>query len=589
MFMTYVPIVLLTVLLALFVWNKWRYDVVAVFGLVVAVIIGIVPANKAFEGFAHPAVILVAAALIISRTLQLSGALHAVLGFLPVKGKPLWAQLLIVCSATMFLSAFINNVAAVALMIPFVISLAYQSKTSARLYLMPIAFSSILGGMITLIGTPPNIIIATFRAQAGKAPAFSMFDFTPVGITLALVGLVIICFAARRLIPAKAVVESTSLMAGLREYLTDLLVSPESPMIGTTIREFIEKYPEVVILGVRRSEKTYLVPAPYEKLQAEDVLIIEAPSDNIGILVSDEKFVIQANISTNEKNNVEEMMIVELIVPSSSASLGRSSKQLDIRWKYGVNVLGVARSGHRMSRHLADVIFTVGDIVLVQGSGERITQIVEDMGWVFISEQPKVEIRKKNVILPIVLFASAILASYLGFLNITIAFVGCALIYVVLGLLRPNEVYDAVEWPVIVLLACLIPIGVAMETSGSLQLIANLIGGLGKSLGPVSVLAILMLVTIFLTNIVNNAAAAIVMAPVGLRLAEQLQVSPDTMLMAVAIASSTAFITPIAHQSNTLVLEPGEYKFQEYAYLGLPLTIFVFIVSIPMLLLFWPL
>lgn len=585
----YAPIILLAVLLVLFVWNRWRYDIVAIFGLLCSVAFGFVPTELAFLGFGHPAVVLVAAALIISAGLKSSGALQAIMGSLPVEGKSLWFQLLVVCGVTALLSAFINNVAAVALMIPFVVKLAYNSKRSIRLYLMPLAFASLLGGFITLIGTPPNIIIATYRAQALDMERFSMFDFSPVGLTLCFGGLIFISLFSHFFIKVSKVPEE-GLLKETRDFLTELQVGEKSPLIGTTIREFLEMYPECNLLGVKRKSRDFVaMPSQFERLEAGEYLVMEASSEVLETLVSKEEFVLLGEDDRTLKMlQGEEKTIVELIVPADAFAVGRSSRDLDLRWKYSVNVLGIARVRSRITRQLSDVLFHVGDIVLLQGEESNIARAVKDMGWVFLSEQSSLFQYRREIFRPVILFIIAIVGSYLGYFDITLAFTGCAFLYVLMGYIRPTELYTKIEWPVIVLLACLIPIGQGMESAGSLEIISDSILSLVVGLSPIYILAIIMTFTILLTNVINNAAAAIVMAPVAVELARQLKVSPDALLMAVAVSASAAFLTPIGHQSNALVMEPGGYEFKEYSYLGFPLTLLVLLLALPCLLFFWP-
>lgn len=436
----YVPLLLMLFLLILFTWNRWRYDLVAIFGLLLAVSLNIVPVEKAFLGFAHPAVILVAAALMISQALQSSGALEALLGLLPVEGRALPLQLLMVCSVTVFLSAFINNVAAVALMIPFVISLAYKSDRSARLYLMPIAFSSLLGGMITLIGTPPNIIIATFRGQLPDRTRFSMFDFTPIGLSISVIGLLFIAFAARFLITAPKSTQQESMLDTLRDFLTDMTVNQDSPLIGSTLREFIETHEEITVLGLRRDQKTQLFPSPYERFKENDILVIEAKSEAISLLSEEKGLSTQSEKVLTNFEEDEEVIVVEVIIPSQSKALGNSSKSLDFRWRYQVNVLGVARAGHRLSRSLSDVVFAVGDIILLQGTKDNINKTMQAMNWIFLKERTEAfKLKKKAITLPIGIFMVAILGSYFKLMDITIAFIGCALVYILLGYLKSKK------------------------------------------------------------------------------------------------------------------------------------------------------
>lgn len=584
----YIPIILLTVLLILFIWDRWRYDLVAVFGLICSVALGIVPIEVAFQGFGHPAVVLVAAALIISAGLKSSGALQAVMGSLPVEGRSLWLQLLVTCGVTAALSAFINNVAAVALMIPFVVKLAHNSKRSARLYLMPLAFASLLGGLTTLIGTPPNIIIAAYRARAlGKEP-FTMFDFTPVGATLCLIGIIFISLCSRFFIKVSETSEDT-LLKEKRDFLTELQVTDKSPLLGITMRELLDKYPDCNLLGIKRNSRVFEMPSQFEILKSGDYLIVEAVSEVIEMLISKEGLALLGKDRSLEVLADEDGMIGEFIVPAEAFAVGRSSKDLDLRWKFSVNVLGIARTGKRITRQLSDVIYRVGDIVLLQGKKSNIAKAAENMSWVFLSERSTLFQNKREIFRPVLIFIVAIAGSFLGYFDITLAFVSSALLFVLLGYVRLHELYDKIEWPVIVLLACLIPIGEGMEAAGSLKIVSNSILSMAVGLGPIYILAIVMTFTVLLTNVINNAAAAIVMAPVAIELAKQLKASPDALLMAVVVATSTAFMTPIAHQSNALVMEPGGYKFKEYFYLGFPLTLLILLFALPCLLFFWPL
>lgn len=585
----YTPLILLAVLLVLFVWDRWRYDMVAVFGLLCAIFLGFVPVEIAFHGFGHPAVVLVAAALIISAGLKSSGALQAMMGSLPVEGKSLWFQLLVICGVTAFLSAFINNVAAVALMIPFVTKLAYTSKRSARLYLMPLAFASLLGGIITLIGTPPNIIIATYRAQALNTERFSMFDFTPVGLVLCIFGILFIAFFSRFFIKVSEEHTDGELLKVTRDFLTELQVGKNSPLIGMTFREILQRNPGCNFLGVKRGTSPMTIPDQFEKLEADDILIVEAIADVLELLITKDGLVLLSGEKSLEILQNENAKIVELLVPAETFSVGRSSKSMDLRWEYSINVLGIARTGERITRQLSDVLFHVGDIVLLQGQSANISRAAKDMGWVFLSERSSLFKQKRSIFFPPLLFAAGIVVSYLGYVDITVAFVGCSLIYVLLGYVRPNELYSKIEWPVIVLLACLIPIGEGLDKAGSLEIISNSVQAMVSGLNPAFILVIIMAVTMLLTNVINNAAAAIVMAPVAVELAKQLNVSPDSLLMAVALAASAAFITPIGHQSNALVMVPGGYSFKEYSYLGVPISILYLVLAVPCLLAVWPL
>jgi len=377
-----------------------------------------------------------------------------------------------------------------------------------------------------------------------------------------------------------------------RDFLTELIANKDCKLIGYNVRELSEKYSEANVLGIKRGEHVRLVPSQFEKIQENDSIIIEAISETIEDLIGKEGFTLhtgESRAKSKENFTSPDVTVVEVIVPAGSAALGRSSKDLDIRWKYAVNVLGVARAGTRFHRRLQDVIFHVGDVILLHGSQENIARLMSDKDWVFMNVRDKLFKRKHAVITPIVLFAAALAGSYFGFFEITFGFVACAFLYVLLGYLQTKDLYHSVEWPIIVLLACLIPVGEGMESSGSLLIVTDIMEKFSAGMGPGAVLAMVMVITMVLTNVINNAAAAIVMAPVAVQLAKQMAVSSDALLMGVAVAASAAFLTPIGHQSNALVMEPGKYKFKEYFYLGFPLSLVTLAIGIPAIMYFWPL
>ncbi|PIT99510.1 MAG: hypothetical protein COT74_10955 [Bdellovibrionales bacterium CG10_big_fil_rev_8_21_14_0_10_45_34] len=416
-----------------------------------------------------------------------------------------------------------------------------------------------------------------------------MFDFTPVGFVLCLAGVLAISFFSRFFIRAPESQDEGDLLKVIRDFLTEVKVGKGSPLVGTTLLEFLSRYPECALLGLKNGDQLFRAPSQFRKIEAGDLLIVEATSEVLETLVSKERLQLLGGQDSEQILKEADCTIVELVVPADAFAVGRSSKTMDLRWEYSVNVLGIARAGNRITRELSDVIYHVGDILLLQGQKENIARAVKDMGLVFLSERQALFQYKREIFLPVLLFAAAITGNLMGYIDITVAFVGCSLLYVLLGYIKPKEIYSKVEWPVIVLLACLIPLGEGMEAAGSLKVISDSVLVVASGLSPVFILAIIMTVTVLLTNVINNAAAAIIMAPVALEIARQLKVSPDSLLMGVAVAASTAFITPIAHQSNTLVMEPGGYAFKDYSYLGAPLTLIILLLAIPTLLMVWPL
>jgi di/tricarboxylate transporter len=571
--------------LVLFLWGKWRYDLVAMMSLIVAVLFKVVPIEKAFLGFGHPAVILVAAALVISAGINSTGVMQLMLGKLSLDNKPLKMQLLIICALTALLSGFINNVGAVALMMPYVLTLAHKSKKSPQNYLIPLAYSSLLGGLITLIGTPPNIIVSAYRSKVSGAP-FSMFDFTPVGAFLTLGGLIFVVFTFQFWLKVKAS-KNDDRLEDSQSFLTEFEVTEESTLYQNTVAEFLETSTEITLLGLVSKSGLKLLNSKYYRFNSGDIIVVEGHTDVLEEMVQTCKLKLISDTISEDVAREGESELIEVVMPAHSKMLQRSARQLDMRWRYGVNLFGVARSGQRVKRRLSDVIFQVGDILLLQGSHENIKKMVEFYELIYLSEKSFQHRFSRSVLLPIIIFSTGLILNFFGFIDITISLVGCALLYVMLGYVKPQELYGKIEWPVIVLVGCMIPLGEGLEKSGAVSLIASGLLHFSGESSPYLSLSLLMGVTMVLTNLINNSAAAVVMVPVAIELAQRSELPTDLFLMGVALAASSAFATPIGHQSNAIVMEPGNYKFNDFMKVGIPLSIFLLIIAVPLLFKFW--
>ena len=581
----------LALALVMFVWGRFRYDLVALLALLAVVLTGVLPISEAFTGFSHPAVITVAAVLVISRALQNAGIVDVVIRVLaPFKGRvtlQLVAQTLVVA----VLSAFMNNIGAMALMLPVALRNAYREGYSPAKALMPLAFGSILGGMTTLIGTPPNIIISTFRAEA-LGEGFAMFAFAPVGATVALIGVAFVALIGWRLIPAERVeAESRETLFDVSDYLTELRVPEKSKLTDKRIFE-VERLvdEEVVIVGLVRDGSRRLAPHGYESVRDGDVLVVEAdPAALKEMIAVTDLELEEAREFSREDLGSDEVVIFEAIVGSVSTLRGRTPAKLQLRTRHGINLLAVARQGRKVRRRLSDVSFQPGDVLLLQGPEERVREAVAEFGLLPLAERDVNISRPKHLLLSAVIFAAAIVTVIAGLLPVHIAFVVAVAALALLNVIRRDEIYSAVDWPVIVLLGAMIPVGTALELSGGTALLADGMLALTGDLGAVWVLVVLMIGTMFLSDVINNNATAVLMAPLALDLANRLQVSADPMLMAVAIGASCAFLTPIGHQSNTLVFEPGGYRFGDYWRMGLPLEGLIVLISVPLILLVFPL
>jgi di/tricarboxylate transporter len=564
--------------------------VVSLLALLAATVTGLVPWNQAFLGFGHPAVITVAAVLVASRGLLNSGVVDVMAGWLSRAGDSPTRQVASLTGLVTILSGFMNNVGAMALLLPVGIRMAIRSGNSPSILLMPLAFGSLLGGLLTLIGTPPNIIIATFRAESVGDP-FGMFDFTPVGLGVALSGFLFISLIGWRLVPVRKSPSSKERLFEIENYLTEVLIPEGARMAGKTLQDVREaSKADFQVLGLLSGETRLASPSIFHPLMPGEILLVESDADELKIFLDDTGFQLG-----EEKKVVEEalssgdMGIVEAVVKTDSRLLGRTARSASLRWRYGVNLVGVARHGIQLQKRLGQVRFQAGDVLLLQGPREHLPEILNTMGCLPLAERGLRLGHPRRIILSVAIFGSAILAVAVGLLPVQIALVSAAVAMVMGGLMNLREVYTSIDWPVIILLGAMIPVGRALETTGGAGLIAESILSLSGGYPPIVSLAMLLVITMFLSDIVNNAAAAVLMAPIGLGIASFMNLSPDPFLMAVAIGASCAFLTPIGHQSNTLVMGPGGYQFGDYWRMGLPMELVIAVVSIPLIVIFWPL
>lgn len=635
-------LVILLSAIVLFLWGRWRHDIVAAATLLACVFTGLVVPEQAFAGFAHPAVITVGCVLVLSFGLQTSGAIDAIaLKLMPNSERPMLNVAALIAIGAV-LSGFINNIGALALLTPVALQLARRQNLPPGRVLMPLSFGTILGGMTTMIGTPPNLIVASFRAQTGME-SFAMFDFTPVGFVVALFGVVFVVLIGWRLVPHRRQDDVDSFDTG--KYLTEVRVEDDSEVIGKTlckVEELLEKA-DAQIVGLVRNELQVVVPHPRSVVRKDDILIIEAEPESLAAVLSSldlhlEEAVEQGGESSEEDANQDdkeetekkektskakakkkaksssqktavaeesaaeaaninepvqaqsgEYVIQELGVMAGANIIGQSATDMQIRTLYGLNLLAVSREGRRSIKRLRTTPIQAGDLLLMQGAPESLSVFASEYGCVPLAARAiRIPSRRKAIIASLVLLL-AIAGAAFGVLPAAIAFATGVLAFMVLRILPLRKVYNAVDWPVIVLLAALIPVAEAMETTGTADLIAR---GLLENIAqgqPIVALVLILIVTMTLSDFMNNAATAAVMCPLAISAAQQLGVNPDAFLMAVAVGASCAFLTPIGHQNNTLILGPGGFRFGDYWRLGLPLEILVVAVAVPMLLWIWPL
>jgi di/tricarboxylate transporter len=582
---------ILLLLFALLIWGRWRYDLVAFAALVTALVAGVVPADQAFAGFGHPATVVVALVLVVSRGLSNSGVVEYLAGKVIDATRPLFAHIGIMSGLAAVLSAVMNNVAALALLMPVDLEAAAKAKRSPALTLMPLSFASILGGLATLIGTPPNIIIATFRGEALGEP-FDMFDFTPVGATCALAGVLFVALVGWRLIPTeRGAHDSPRELFELEDYVAELKVPEGAKAIDQKVAELTEpsESSDIQVLGLIRRGNRLPAGARQVRVIEGDVLVLQAGPEAI------EKFAGAHGldyVDTDQGPGIlkgGDLELAEVVVPPGARIDKRSALSLRLLQRYSVHLLGVSRQGQRLRERVRRLVVQAGDVLLLLGPSEELNEAVQRIGCLPLAKRGLQVLQREKAGLAVATFVAAIGLASFGLIYLPVALAAVVAVYVFAGIVPLRELYDSVEWPVIVLLGSLIPIGQALETSGGTALIAGGLVSLSAGQSAAVVLTLLMIITMTLSDVMNNTATAVIAAPIALDVAGRLGVNPDPFLMAVAIAASCAFLTPIGHKNNTLIMGPGGYKFGDYWRMGLPLEVLVIVVSVPMILLVWPL
>ena len=603
---------ILVATIGLFIWGRWRHDVVALGALLACVLVGLVPDEQAFHGFGHPAVITVACVLVLSHGLQVTGVIDALAQrILPSNAGPM-LSIAALTGLGALLSAFMNNVGALALLMPIALQIAAKQALPPGRVLMPLAFGTILGGMTTLIGTPPNLIVSSFRAQSGAGP-FAMFDFSPVGVAVALTGVLFIALLGWRLVPKREVAGAASFDTGT--YLTEARVKPGAKAAGKTLREVEQLLDEAdaQVIGMLRNDLRLSVPDPRHILRVDDLLVIEAEPESLGTVLgklglqleAERKLEVQADAGstadtqdtanspgadTDKKDSGDiDIVLQELLVRPDSQLVGRSARSTRLRSRYSINLLAISRASHRSIKRLRSTLFERGDVLLMQGALGDIAEFASDYACVPLADRAIKIPNPTHAGLALGVMLLAVAISAVGLLSAAVAFAAGVLVFMVLRVVPLRSIYESIDWPVIVLLGALLPVAGAMSTSGAADLLARLLMEHVAQGNPVIVLTLLLVVTMTLSDVMNNAATAAVMCPIALSAASQLGVSPDSLLMAVAIGASCSFLTPIGHQNNTLILSPGGFRFGDYWRLGLPLEILVALVSVPLLLVVWPL
>jgi len=562
--------IILAATLVLFVIDILRFDIIALLALLAVTLFGLIPFNDAFSGFSNPAVITVAAVLVLSRGLENSGFVASIgKQLIKIKGGKT-VQIALLTGLAAILSTFMNNVGSVALLLPVALYISREREIPASTLLMPMAFSAHFGGMITLIGTPTNLIISSFREEVLGIP-YQMFDFAPVGLVTAIISVLFIAIIGWRLIPKRKSQASGKELFDINRYVSEVKLPENSNLVGERLSE-ISKYSEnsLNVLSLVRNDEKRMAPASQTNFQVGDILIIQCETKSLENLVSNANVELVGSKKIEREDLVtEEMTLVEAIVTKNSALNNNSASNIDLRRRYGINLLAIFRQGTQLHDRLDKIVIKEGDVLLLQGHPNTIGEVMSALAILPLAER-NIRIGKAKRMFPtLLIFIAAVLLAALNITPVAISFTIGAVTMILFNLISLREAYESINWPILVLLGAMIPVGEALETTGGAQLVADTILRFGSNLSVPILIAIVMITTMFLSDLVNNAAAVILMAPIGISLAQSLGGSVDTLLMGIVIASSCAFLTPIGHQSNTLVMGPGGYKFGDYWRLGL--------------------
>ncbi len=576
-------------MMALFVWGRIRYDLVAMLGLLAAIAVGIVPFDQAFTGFSDDIVIIVGSALLVSAAVARSGVAERLIAPLAPYLTTTRAQVVVLTGAVALLSAFVKNVGALAIFMPIAFQLARRAGTSPSRLLMPMAFGALLGGIVTLIGTSPNVIVSRMRAELLGEP-FRMFDFAPVGAGIALAGLVFLAFG-HRLLPERKGAASIDAAFNIEGYTTEALLPEGSSAAGKTVAE-LEALSEgdVTVTSIIRERFRRYTPAADWTLYPDDALLLQGEPAALERLVARAGLqLVTEDKAPDAEAEADDVGVMEAVVTADSDLVDRSPTQLSLRGRYQINLLAVSRSGERIVQRLRFIRFRPGDVIALQGNLKTLPDTLGELRLLPLAARSMPLGRSRRGFLAVAVLVLAMALVTAGIVPVQIGFFGAATFILLLRLIPLREAYEVVEWPILILLGALIPVSEAVRSTGGTELIAGWLSVAADALPPMGALALILVAAMAVTPFLNNAATVLVMAPIAASFAGKLSLNPDPFLMAVAIGAACDFLTPIGHQCNTLVMGPGGYRFGDYARLGLPLSLLVIVLGTALTALFWPL
>lgn len=574
-------------MMALFAWGRWRYDLVAAMALLAAVTVGIVPPEETFKGFSDDIVIIVGSALVVSAAVARSGVIERVVRMLGPYLVTTTQQVVALVGSVTVLSGFVKNVGALAMLMPIAFQLARRNNTSPSSLLMPMSFGALLGGIVTLVGTSPNIIVSRVREQILGEP-FGMFDFTPVGAGVAAAGFLFLIFGWRLLPRDRKGAVSMDAAFKLEGYTTEVKIPEDSPAAGMTVKALEEASEnEIDVITLLRGARRRYEPAGNMVIKPGDILILQGEPAALQRIVALEKLTLTRDDKKETDTPTDDIGVMEAVITPDSELVGSSAGQLKLFDRHGINLLAVSRRGRRIANRLRGVKLKAGDVVVLQGNLATLPETLGELHCLPLAERD-LRIGQKGSLLPVGVLAAAMALVTFNVVTVAVAFFGAAVILLLARSLSLREAYDAIEWPILIMLGALIPVSDALRTTGGTDLIAAGLSQAAVWLPVSGALALLLAAAMAVTPFLNNAATVLVMAPIAASFAERLGYNPDPFLMAVAIGAACDFLTPIGHQCNTLVMGPGGYRFGDYWRLGLPLSFIVILVGVPLIAFFWP-
>jgi di/tricarboxylate transporter len=571
-------------MMGLFIWGRLRYDLVAVLALLASVAAGTVKAKDAFTGFSDDIVIIVGSALVVSGAVARSGIIEAALARITAHVPRIRWQLTVLVSSVTVLSALVKNIGALAMLMPAAMKMAKKSKTSPSVFLMPMSFGSLLGGLITLVGTSPNIIVSRVREQMTGQP-FGMFDYAPVGLGLAVIGIVFLRFGYRLLPRDRRAPPTMSEALDIKDYSTEGKAVAGSAAVGKHPGEFAESVGgEVEVTGVLRaggSREAYAI------IEEGDTLQLKGSPEAL------ERAIAKGGLELAGRNRVagkpsSDVGVIEAVVTMDSVLVGRAPGRIRLHERYGVNLLAISRSGERLTARLSETALQPGDVIVLQGPLDILPEQLRGLGCLPLAERTLTLGSVRRGLLPLAILGLAMGLTAFGVLPVAVAFFGAAALVMLTGALPPREAYDHVEWPILIMLGALIPVSEALQSTGGTDLIAGWLSATASVLPAWGAVALILVAAMAVTPFLNNAATVLVMAPIAATFATDIGLRPDAFLMAVAVGAGCDFLTPIGHQCNTLVMGPGGYRFGDYFRLGAPLSVLVILAGVPLIMQFWP-